>query len=191
MTDGPFKNLKLARDWKRFAEAAHNDAVDIAQRCALAAHALLGEILTEDTQALLNDLLAYQRQPQLDMDPWSSVESIFDNHSKTAFSDTLRREMAFRLGDGMAPGAAIGEALEASVDDQIGKARNRIQEECIHARETGEIRQGQLERTITRANEAFDTMSGDDICDALRAGDHNAFKKPALKRKGLDEGPGL
>ena len=191
MTDGPFKNLKLARDWKRFAEAAHNDTVDIAQRCALAAHALLGEILTEDTRALLNDLLAYQRQPQLDMDPLSSFESIFDSHTKTAFSDTLRRQMAFRLGDGMVPGAAIGEALEASVDDQIGKARNRIHEECIHARETGEIRQEQLERTITRANEAFDTMPGDDICDALRAGDHNAFKIPASKRKGLDEGPGL
>ena len=88
-------------------------------------------------------------------------------------------------------GAALDLALEASVRDQIGEVRNRIEEECIRARESGEMRQDQFDRAVTQANAAFDTVAKDAICNALRAGDKDAFKGAASKREGLDEGPDL
>src|SRR5882757_1747537 len=97
MTDGPFKNLQLASRWKRFAEAVQNDAVGMVERCSLAGDALVREVLTEETQALLIDLQAYRSREQLDIDPLSSVESIFNSHSKTPFTDSLEKELAFRL----------------------------------------------------------------------------------------------
>jgi hypothetical protein len=191
MTDGPFKNLNLGRRWKRFAEAVQNDAVDEAARCALASDALVREILTDETQALLTDLGAYGRQEQLDIDPLSSVENIFNGHSKTPFVDTLQKEIAFRLGAQMPPDAAIDQALEASVSDRISEARSRIEEECIRARESGEMRQDQFDRTVMQANAAFDALAKDEICDALRAGDKDSFKGAVSKKEGLDEGPDL
>src|SRR5712675_3052091 len=98
MTDGPFNNLKLGSCWKRFTEAVQNDAVDKAERCALASHALVREILTDETRTLLADLRAYGHQEQLDINPLSSVENIFNGHNKTPFADTLQKELAFRLG---------------------------------------------------------------------------------------------
>lgn len=191
MTDGPFKNLKLSSRWKRFAEAVQNDAVDRAARCALASDALVREILTDETQALLTDLHAYGRQEQLDIDPLSSIESIFNGHSRTPFADTLQKELAFRLSEQMPPDAAIDKALEASVGDHICEARNRIEEECIRARESGEMRQDQFDRTVTQASAAFDALAKNEICNALRAGDKNAFKDATSKKEGLDEGPDL
>ena len=191
MPDGPFKNLKLGRRWKRFAKASHSDSADPRERCALASDALVCDILTDETQALLTDLQDYARQAQLDLDPLSSVESIFDNHSRTAFDDTLQKELSFRLWDQMTPDAAIRKALEASVDDEISRARNRIQEECIHACESGEMRQDQFDLTVNRANASFDALAKGYICDALRTGDKNAFKNAASKKKGLNEGPSL
>lgn len=191
MTDGPFKNLKLGSRWKRFAEAVQNDAVDSAQCCALASDALVREILTDTNQVLLADLQAYSGREQLDFDPSSSIESIFNGHSKSPFADTLQKELAFRLSEQIAPDVAIGQALEASVGDQISEARNRIEEECIRARESGEMRQDQFDRTVNHASAAFNALAKNEICNALRAGDKNAFKDAVSKKEGLDEGPSL
>jgi hypothetical protein len=191
MSDGPFKNLSLGYRWKRFAEAVQNNAVDEAARCALASDALVREILTDETQSLLTDLGAYKRRVQLDIDPLSSVEDIFHGHSKTPFADTLQKELAFRLGAQMPRDAAIDQALEATVGDRISEARSRIEEECIRARESGEMRQDQFDRTVMQANAAFDALANDRICHALRAGDKDAFKDEVLKKEGLDEGPDL
>ena len=191
MSDGPFKNLRLSNHWKRLAAAASNDAADRTQRCALASHALVREILTDNTRALLNDLQAYTCQRQLDLDPVSSVDSIFCRHSKTAFGDTLNKELAFRLGHQMPPDSAMREALKASIDNQSGKAKKRFEEECIRTRESGEMQQGEFERTVTHASEAFDALTKDEIYDAIRAGDRNTFKTAASKKRGLDEGPSL
>jgi hypothetical protein len=191
MTDGPFNNLKLGSCWKRFAEAVQNDAVDEAVRCAVASDALLREMLTEETETLLADLHTYGHQEQLDFDPLSSVENIFNGHSKTPFADTLQKELAFRLSEQMLPDAAITQAVEATVGHQISGARSRIEEECIRARESGEMRQDQFDRTVREANAAFDALAKDKICDALRAGDRTAFTSAVSKKEGLDEGPGL
>ena len=191
MTDGPFKNLKLSNRWKRFAAAAHNDAVDIAERSAIASDALLHEILTDNTQALLVDLQTYTGRAQLDLDPMSSVEGIFNNHSKTPFSDTLQKELVFRLNQQIATDIAIQQAVKASVEDHASKASSRIEEECIDARESGKMHRDQSRRTLAHSRATFDALATKDICDALWAGDKNAFKNAAAKRKGLDEGPRL
>lgn len=191
MSDGPFKNTRLGSRWKRFAAATYNDAVDDTDRYALASDALTHEILTAENQSLLSDLQAYTKGPQLDLDSLSSIEGIFGDHSKTAFGDRIQREMAFRMGDHTTLSDAFEQALEASVDDQINRARSRIQEECIRARECGELRQQEFDDTVNRATAAFDGLSKSNIYDAVRAGDKNAFKKYVSKKTGLDEGPNL
>ena len=191
MPDGPHNNLKLDKRWKRFAAASYNDAADGIERRALAGDALVREVLTDDTRALLTDLLDYAQRPQLDLASISSVQSIFSKHRKSAFGDTLLREVTFRLGDQNAPDAAIEEALEASVDDQIRKAKVRMEEECIRVRECGEMQEDQFDCMVTRANAVFDGLPRRAICDALRRRDKDAFRGAASKRKGLEEGPSL
>ena len=133
MTDGPFRNLKLDKRWKRFFEAVQNDTVDSTEVCAFASDALMHEILTEDNKALLADLYAYEQKKQLDLDPVSSCDSIFDEHSKTPFSDFLQKELKYRLIEHVPPDIAINQALERSVDHQIVKAENHVEEECTSA----------------------------------------------------------
>lgn len=191
MSDGPFRNLKLGNRWKRFAEAVQNDAVDASERRALALDALVHEILTDSNQALLADLQAHVRREQLDFDPLSSAESIFNGHSKTPFADILQKELAFRLSEQKQANSALDQAIEASVRDHISEVRNRIEEECIRARESGEMQQDQFDQTVTQASAIFDSLAPDEICDALRAGDKKAFKDAVSKKDGLDEGPSL
>lgn len=191
MTDGPFKNLKLGSRWKRFAEAAQNDAVDEGQRCALACDALVHEILTDGTQALLTDLNAYANKRQLDIDPQSSVEAIFNNNDKTPFSDALQKELAFRLSEQNSTEAAISEALAAAVGHQVSEVRNRIEEECIRAHESEGMARDQFDRTVTQVRTTLEGLDTEAICNALRANERNAFKDGASKREGLDEGPSL
>lgn len=191
MTDGPFKNLKLGSHWKRFAEAVQNDAVDAPERCALAAHALVHETLSENTKALLVDLQAYVNRKQLDLDPLSSVESIFSGHNKTPFSDTCQKEIAYRLSEQTHPASALRQAVEATVIGLKSGARNRIEEECIRVRESGEMREDQFTHTVMQARATFDSLAIDEICDALYAGNKNAFKEAISKKDGLDDGPSL
>jgi hypothetical protein len=191
MTDGPFKNLKLSRRWKRFAEAAGNDAVDSAERCALASNALVREILTSDTPLLLTKLRTYTERAQLDLDPLSSVAGIFNDHNRTSFSDALQKELSFRLSDHIASGVAMQQALKAAVTTQIIEAKNHFEEECIRACESGEMRQDQFAHTVNRGGVAFNAVPTNEICNAILAGDKNAFKSGISKKEGLDEGPSL
>ena len=191
MPDGPFKNLKLGRRWSRFVTASHNEAFDGTQRCALASDALLRDMLTDADQALLTDLQTFERQPQCDLEALPLVKSLFQKRRKTAFAEILEKELSFRLSDRMTFGSALQRAIQASVDCYINRARNRIQEECIRARDSGEMLQDDYKRTVTSASTAFDAMSKYKICDALLTRDKNAFENDASKKNGIDEGPRL
>ena len=191
MSDGPFKNFRLGRHWKRFAAAAHNDAVDPAERGALACDALTNDLLTDENRALQSDLHALVRRPQLEFDPTHSVDITFRSHSKTAFGDTLQRELAPRVSDQMPLEKALACALRAAVHGHATRARSRIEEECLHSRESREMTQDQCDRTVIRVNETFDALSESDICDAVRAGHKNAFQRAVSKKTGLDDGPSL
>lgn len=191
MSDGPFKNLKLGSRWKRFAEAVQNAAFDHAACCAMASDALVREILTKGVQALLADLQAYASRKQLDLDPLFSIESIFNLHMKTSFTDTLQKEVALGLSEQAAPADAIWQAMKACASEQMSEAMNRIQEECIVAREFGVMWQDQFNNTIKQASATFNELDIDKICEALLNGNKNAFKDAVSKKEGLDEGAPL
>lgn len=191
MSDGPFKNLKLDKRWKRFAEAVQNEAFDSSACCALASHALMHEILTDSFRAILAALHAYVSRQQLDIDPLSSVESIFNDHMKTPFSDAFQKQVVFRLSDQVAPAVAVQQALEASIAEHSSDAKNRIVDECIRARETGEMRQDQYSLAVNNVKAVFGLLPKNEVCEALHVGNKNAFKDAVSKKKGLDEGPPL
>lgn len=190
MTDGPLKNLKLSSCWKRLVEAIQRDASESAECGALASDALVRELLTDEVRALLNDLEGYAHRDQMDLDPISSVAGIFDRHDKTPFNDSLQKKLAVRLNQ-LPSDAAFDEALEASVKDQMTEARNHLVEECLRARDTGEISRDHCQRAIDKVNASFEAVDLQGICKALRAGNKNAFKDATSKKEGLGEGPTL
>jgi len=183
--------MKLGKKWKRFAEALQNEAFDNSTCCALASHALMHEILTDSFRAVLAALQAYVNLQQLDIDPLSSVESIFNDHMKTPFTDTLQKQVAFRLHDQVTPDDAVRQALEASVSEHSIDARNRIIDEFIRARETGEIRQDQYSRAVNKVKAIFDLLPKNEVYGVLNVGNKNAFKDAVSKKHGLNEGPPL
>ncbi len=191
MSDGPFKNLKLGTRWKRFAEAVQNEAFDSSACCALASHALMHEILTDSFRAILAALQSYASRKQLDLDPSSSIESIFNDHMKTPFSDTLQKQIVFRLSDQVAPADAVRQALDASVNEHSSDARNRIVDEFIRARETREIQHDLYFRAVNNVKAIFGSLAKSEVCEALHVGNKNAFKDAVSKKQGLDEGPPL
>lgn len=191
MSDGPFRNSKLPKWWKGFGEAVHNDAVDDDERRGRAAHGLLKDILTDDAVSVIAELLAFANRPQLEIDPASTAERIFDNHQKGPFVDLLQRELAYQLGHNQPPKEALSEAMAGAVRDQISEVKNRFQEESIHLAEAGDMKREQCETGVERANKIFGALDVDAICDAVFAGNKNAFKNAVSKKQGLDEGPGL
>jgi len=191
MSDGPFKNLRLAKRWRKVVEAAYNDAFDQAECCAIASDAILHDVLTDSFRALLSALKSYVGQSQMDMDPWSSIERIFNDFSKDQFTDILQKEMAYRSGGNCSHREALEQALASSVSEQTNISRTRIQEECIHLCEIGEMKQGQLNYTIDRINTIFESLDRQNICEAILACNKHAFKEAVAKKDGLDEGPSL
>ena len=191
MSDGPFKNLKLGRHWKRFAEAVQNDACTSAECSAFAMNALLHDILTNDVKALLSELRKCASREQLNLDASSAVEEIFRRHQKTSFADTLQKEVVFRLKDQMPLADAIKQAVEAAVTEQKCEAKSRIVEECIVSRDFKGMWQDQFNRTVRELSAIFNGLATNEICEATLAGDNNAFKAAVSKKVGLDEGVSL
>lgn len=191
MSDGPFKNLRLAKRWRKFAEAAYNDAFDQVECRAMASDSIVRDVLTGPVQTLLSVLKSYVDQKQMDMDPLSSIERIFDENSKGQFANILQKEMAYRLSDNCTQKEAFEQALASSVREQINISRTRIQEECIHSCEIGEMKQGQLDRTMDRTNTVFESLDRQSICEAIRACNKQTFKDAVAKKDGINEGPSL
>lgn len=188
MSDGPFKNLKLGRRWKRFVVAVQNDAFGSAECCALAQDALIREILTDDVKALLIELQAYANK-HLDFSMDSSfIEDIFNRHSKTSFSDILQKEVECRLSEGIVLSEVILQSIEAAAREQVNEARSRIVEECIVARDYKGMWQEEFNRTVKQSSGILDSLSMSDICKVVLSGNQNAFKAAASKKVGLDEG---
>lgn len=191
MSDGPFKNLRLAKSWKTFAKAAYNDAFDQIECCAMASNAVVHDVLSDSVRTLLSVLKSYVSQKQMDMDPLSSIERIFNEHSKDQFVNTLQKEMAYRVSDNSSHSEVLEQALASSLDEQVNISRARFQDECIHLSEIGEMQQVQLDRTIDRANSVFESLDRQRISEAILACNKQAFKSAIAKKDGIDEGPRL
>lgn len=188
MSDGPYRNLKLDRKSKRFAEAVQNDAVDEPTRRALASDAIVNGILRENGD-LIRELQNYGVSGQLDFDPQSSLEAIFESQPKSQFADHLVREINMRLCDSQGPQAAIADSLQAALETHIGEFQTRIQEVCLEARNSGEMYRDQFEAYIEGSNRALKTLDQQRILDALKTGDRSEFKHDVKKRSALDDGP--
>jgi transcriptional antiterminator Rof (Rho-off) len=188
MTDGPFKNLRLDRRSKRFAEAVQNDAVDLETRRAYANDAILNSILREN-EALLSALQAYSQDGQFDLVPNISVKGIFDDHPKSEFADHLHREVSFRLDEGQMYQAAINNGLKAALENSIREFKTRTHEACLEARGSGEMRMDQLDRFVVGSNQALESIDRQRMMEALWKCDKGAFKQDVRKKEGLDEGP--
>lgn len=191
MSDGPFKNLKLNKRWKRFAEAVQNSAFSSHVCCDMASDALMHEVLTEGVHSLLADLQSYTNQKQLELNPLLAVENIFNAHMKTPFTDILQKEITLCLSDQVALTDAIGKSMKVCVNEQINEIMNRIQEECIIARDCKEMSQVQFNHTLNQAGSILSSLSVDNICQALFSGNKNAFKKVVTKQERIEDGPPL
>lgn len=190
VTDGPFKNLKLGSCWKLLADAVQNDAVASTECVAFASHGLVRDLTTAENLSALTALEACS-QNQLNFDPVASVDAIFEACAKTPFLDTFHKQMQFRVANGTSLAKAIPQALNATIEGQIGEARNRFVEELLYARDTHKMNQKACQRALDKINAAFHGVDRQSVHDAFCAGNRNAFKNAASKKEGLEEGPRL
>ena len=188
MTDGPFKNLKLGSCWKRLAEAVQNDAASSVECGAFASDALARHLVTKQHSKALQEIDAHLARGQLELDPLASVEAIFDRCEKAPFLDAFQKELLFRTANDTPLAEAVAPALDAAIKDQIGEARSRFQEECIRAREMGEMSRDAFDRAHEKINSAFDAVESEKVRDALIAGKNDAFEKDLGGGDGVDEG---
>ncbi|WP_306119126.1 MULTISPECIES: hypothetical protein [unclassified Roseitalea] len=188
MTDGPFKNLKLGKCWKRLAEAVQNDAASPDECGAFASDALTRHLVTNEHVKALREIGAHLGRGQLELDPLGSIEAIFDRCEKTPFLDALQKELLYRAANDGSLRDVITPALDAAIDSQINQSRNRFHEECIRARENNEMSHEAAARAREKVNAAFDVMDRQKVRDALIEGRKDAFEKDVGKSDGVDDG---
>ena len=188
MTDGPFKNLKLGSCWKRLADALPNDAASPAECGSLALDALTRDFVTKEHVKALQKLDEHLGRGQLELDPLGSIEAILDSCEKTPSLDALQKELLFRVANNMSLGNAIAPALDAVINNQIDRTRNRFHEECIRAYEAGEMSRGAAARTHEKIDSAFNAVECAKIREALLGGKKDAFKADFGRIDGVDEG---
>ncbi|HBQ50327.1 MAG: hypothetical protein ABJ388_17765 [Alphaproteobacteria bacterium] len=189
MTDGPFRNAELSSRWKQYGKDLVSDATSLEERTAQACHSMIG---TDDLPAIstiLADIKAHAQRPQMDLDAISSMEALFESHPKSPLTDTLQKHLIANLRDQMPLGTALDQALPSTVADWIGITKNRLDEECIRARDLGDMNENDYRKGIERNRETFANINSDALCDALTTGDKRAFKQAQQKKTGVDEGP--
>jgi len=188
MTDGPFRNAKLPSCWKRYGQQLVSDAASQEERVAQACLSMIGDAEMETFNPLLRELKAHLERRQMDLDPIPALETIFENHSTATLADALQRHLIANFGDQVSPENALDKALESTAREWIG-TKNRIDEECIRARELGDMSREDYQTGIDRNRETFSAIKSSDLCDALVTGNKRAFKQAVQKKDGVDEGP--
>ena len=185
MTDGPFKNAEMSSRWKQYGKDLVSDAASSDERVAQACHSILGDVDMNTLGLLLSALEAHAHQAQVDFDPVSSFES----HSRSPFTDIIQKHLIANLRDQAPPGRALDKALPSAVADLIGTTKNRLDEECIRARDRSDMTQENCRKAIERNHEAFERINPNELCNALTSGNRHAFKEATRKKVGVDEGP--
>lgn len=186
MTDGPFKNLALDSRSRRFAVAVQNEAESHDTRCALGSNAIVHGVL-KGNEGLIRDLQSYGQDGQLDLDPQGAIRTIFEQHDKTEFADDLHREVDLRLHEGMASLLAIDNAIDASLETNIGKLMTRIQEAGYQAHREGPMYKDQLDRLVKGSHYVMKSLNRTRIREAIKTGNKNAFKSDVRRITGVDD----
>jgi len=138
---------------------------------------------------LLGELQAHTLRPQMDLDPAASIETIFDSHPILPLADFLRRHLIANLRDQISPEKALDQALESTTKEWIGTTKNRLDEQCIRARDLGDMKLEDYRKGLARNHQTFSSIKVEDLCDALASGNKRAFSKALQKKIGVDEGP--
>lgn len=191
MTDGPFKNLRLSASHKRIVETLGNDAFDDTERSDRICHANLKDLSAAGDLDLVAALMAEARNDQLDLDPMGTVEDVCGRHDKTPFADKLQQELTYRIQHGASLEEGLEQALPSAVERQTQECSNRIQEELLRAQEAGDARPEQVADAMKDLHRALGTVPVDQICDAVKEGNKDAFKESVSKKQGENEGPRL
>ena len=189
MTDGPFRNAELSSRWKRYGEDLVSDAASPEERTKQACHSMVGDVDVAVFSRLLNDLKVHAQRLQMDLDPLSPIETIFDSHPKSPLTDTLQKHLTANLRDQIPYEIALNQALASTAGDWIGITKNRLDEECIRARDLRHMSHDDYRKGIERNRETFAIINPGDLCDALASGNKHIFKQALQKKAGVDEGP--
>lgn len=189
MTDGPFRNAKLSKRWKRYGQSLVSDAETPAARALLACDCMLEDVNMDVVGSILADLTAYAQRAQLDLDPGTAVEAIFEGHPPSDMTDAFRRQLMANLMDGVPADLALSQAISTVVKNLIDTTKSRLASECMHARTRGDMSVDDYRRGISRNNETFSAINQDEICAALVSGNKRAFKQSREKKSGVDDGP--
>ena len=189
MTDGPLKNAALSSRWKQYGKDLVSDAASSEERTAQACHSILGDMDMKGLGSLLSALKGHAQRSQMDLDPVSSAEAIFDSHAKSPLTDIFQKHLTANLRDQIPAERPLDEALRSAVTDWTAITKNRLDEECIRARDLGDMNHENYRKGIERNHETFHTIRPNELCDALVSGNGRAFKQATQKKVGVDEGP--
>jgi hypothetical protein len=189
MTDGPFRNTELSSSWKRYGQDLVSDAASLDERVKQACRSMLGDVDVKVFSALLKNLGIYAQRSQMDLDPVSQIEDIFEGYSKAPLMDTFQKHFAANLRDGLPSETALNQALAGIAKNWINTTKNRLDEECIRARDVGDMSREDYSKGIERNGETFAAVDPKTLCDALTSGSKRAFKQMIEKKIGVDEGP--
>jgi hypothetical protein len=189
MTDGPFRNAELSSRWQRYGQELVNDTASLDERTTQACHSMIGDVDMKTFSPLLNELKTHADRSQMDLDPVTIFQAIFEKHAPSPLADGLQRHLIANLRDQIFPGKALDQALESTAKEWIGTSKNRLDEECIRARELGDMNREDYRKGIERNRETFASIKSSDLGGALSSGNKRAFSQAVQKKGGVDEGP--
>lgn len=188
MTDGPFKNAQLSGRWKRYGNSLANDSMSSNERTERVQSAILRDLCTKETRALVTELDAYVKRLQKDLFPRVAVNEIFDRHPTTPQSDTLRKFFSANLAKPMGVEGAWQFAFDSFVRHEAYGTKNRMFEECMSARDRGDLRGAKYSKAIRRNDEAFAALDLPKIRDHVLSG-KSAPRMAVQKKTGIEDGP--
>lgn len=189
MTDGPFRNTELSSRWKQYGQDLISDAASAEERTMKACHSMTGDVDMTTFTPLFKELKGQAERVQMSLDPVAEIETIFDNHPTSPIADALQRHLTANLRVQMPPEQALNLALHSMAKERIGITKNRLDEQCIRARDVGDMSQEDYLKGIERNQQTFAAIKPSELCDAWATGKARAFKQAAQKKTGVDEGP--
>jgi hypothetical protein len=189
MSDGPFRNAELSSRWKRYGQELVSDAASPEERTVHACHSIIGDVDMDAFSSLFKELKIHAERPQLDLDPVAAIEAIFEQHALSPLIDALQRHLIANVQDQLSPEKALNEALENTVKECVGTIKNRLDEECIRARDVGDMSREDYQKGIERNRETFAAIKPSGLCDALATGNKRAFRRAMQKKTDVDQGP--
>lgn len=191
MTDGPFRNAELPANWKRYGKDLVNDATSEAERVARVSRNIVTDAGADKVSRVVRALKAEAQKAQLNLDPAGTVAAVFEAQPGGDALNFLQRHINANLRDKVPLDTAIDSAMVSSVKDLIQTTKNRIDEECILARDQRrEMTSAEYDKGIRRNREAFGAVDADAISRALTFGDKKAFKADTQRKTDIDnDGP--